>query len=98
MPPVATILTSMTVCPMVTGIIPHVGGPIIGPGAPTVLTVVGPVSVMGDMTTCVGPPGTIALGYPTVLAEGRPVAVVGMSITDHGGDIVGPGAVTVMVG
>jgi uncharacterized Zn-binding protein involved in type VI secretion len=53
---------------------------------------------MGDMTTCVGPPGSIVLGFPTVLAEGRPVSVVGMSITDHGGDIVGPGAVTVMVG
>ena len=98
MPPVGTILTSMTVCPMLTVLVPHVGGPIIGPGAPTVLTELGPVSCEGDMTTCVGPPGTITLGFPTVLAEGRPVTVVGMSITDHGGDVVGPGAVTVMVG
>ena len=30
-------ITDMHVCPMVTGIIPHVGGPILPPGAPTVL-------------------------------------------------------------
>jgi uncharacterized Zn-binding protein involved in type VI secretion len=38
----------------------------------------------------------IVLGSPTVKAEGRPVTVVGMSITAHGGTVVGPGAVTVM--
>jgi hypothetical protein len=27
----------MHVCPMVTGVVPHVGGPILPPGAPTVL-------------------------------------------------------------
>ncbi|MBV8416711.1 MAG: type VI secretion protein, partial [Verrucomicrobia bacterium] len=25
------------VCPMVTGVVPHVGGPILPPGCPTVL-------------------------------------------------------------
>jgi len=96
MPPIGTIGTTMTVCPMVTVLVPHVGGPIIGPGAPTVLTILGPVSVVGDLTTCVGPPGVIVLGSPTVKAEGRPVTVVGMSLTAHGGTVVGPGAVTVM--
>jgi uncharacterized Zn-binding protein involved in type VI secretion len=97
MPPAAT-LTSMQVCPMVTGIIPHVGGPITGPGAPTVLLEGLPASVMGDLCVCVGPPSTIILGYPTVLCEGRPITVVGMSMTDHGGDVIGPGAVTVLIG
>ena len=35
MPPAAR-LTDMHVCPMVTGVVPHVGGPILAPGAPTV--------------------------------------------------------------
>jgi uncharacterized Zn-binding protein involved in type VI secretion len=53
---------------------------------------------MGDLCVCVGPPSTIILGYPTVLCEGRPITVVGMSMTDHGGDVIGPGAVTVLIG
>lgn len=97
MPPAAT-LTSMQVCPMVTGIVPHVGGPITGPGAPTVILEGLPASCEGDLCVCVGPPSTIAMGYPTVLAEGRPITVVGLSITDHGGDVIGPGAITVQIG
>ena len=59
--------TDMHVCPMVTGIIPHVGGPILPPGAP--LTMVGgPFAArVSDMATCVGPPDVIAMGSPTVL-------------------------------
>jgi uncharacterized Zn-binding protein involved in type VI secretion len=30
-------LTDMHVCPLVTVLVPHVGGPIISPGCPTVL-------------------------------------------------------------
>jgi|SRR5690242_12715905 uncharacterized Zn-binding protein involved in type VI secretion len=97
MPPIAQ-LTSMHVCPMVDVLIPHVGGPIVGPGAPTVLVGGLPASVEGDMLVCVGPPDDVVLGFPTVLAEGRPVTVVGVSMTAHGGDVVGPGAVTVEVG
>ena len=100
MPPAAT-LTSMQVCPMLTpGLppIPHVGGPITGPGAPTVLLEGLPASVEGDECVCVGPPSSIAMGFPTVLIENKPVTVVGMSITDHGGSVVGPGAVTVIIG
>ena len=96
MPPVGTVGTSMTVCPMVTGVVPHVGGPIIGPGSSTVLTPLGPVSLLGDLTTCVGPPGVIVLGSMTVLIEGRPVTLVGTSLTAHGGTVVGPGAVTIL--
>ena len=34
--PMAARLTDMHTCPMVTAVVPHVGGPITGPGAPTV--------------------------------------------------------------
>ena len=60
----ASRLTDMHVCPMVTGVVPHVGGPISGPGAPTVLIGGMPAARMGD--PC-GHGGTIILGCPTVL-------------------------------
>ena len=93
--PIAT-LTSMHVCSMVTGYIPHVGGPVSGPGAPNVLINGKPAALMGDMCVCMGPPDTIAQGEPTVLINGTPVATLG-SMTAHGGSIV-MGDPTVMVG
>lgn len=57
----------MHVCPMVTGVVPHVGGPIMPPGGMTVLIGNMPAARMGDMATCVGPPDTIVVGVPTVL-------------------------------
>lgn len=86
MPPAAR-LTDMHVCPLVTGVVPHVGGPITGPGVPTVLIGGMPAAVMGDMLVCVGPPDTIAKGSATVLIGGKPAARVG-DITAHGGNIV----------
>lgn len=95
MPPAARI-TDMHVCPLVTALVPHVGGPIVGPGAPTVLIAGMPAAVVGDMCTCVGPPDTIAMGSATVLIAGKPAARMGDS-TAHGGTIV-LGAPTVMIG
>jgi uncharacterized Zn-binding protein involved in type VI secretion len=86
----------MHVCPMVTGIVPHVGGPILPPGAITVLTVSMPQARVGDMATCVGPPDVIALGSFTVLVSGQPAARMG-DLTAHGGTIV-LGAPTVLIG
>ncbi len=83
--PAATI-GSMHVCPMVTGTTPHVGGPVIGPGAPTVLINGKPAAVMGDTVTCAGPPDTIVQGESTVLINGKPAATVGC-MTAHGGSI-----------
>jgi len=61
-------ITDMHVCPMVTGIVPHVGGPILPPGSPTVLIGGLPAARVGDMATCVGPPDNILPpGCPTVL-------------------------------
>ena len=92
-------LTDMHVCPMVTpGLppIPHVGGPITGPGAPTVLIGGMPAAVMGDMCTCVGPPDTIILGSVGVMIGGKPAARMGDSCA-HGGTIV-LGCPTVLIG
>ncbi len=95
MPPAARI-TDMHTCPMVTGIVPHVGGPILGPGVPNVLIGGLPAAVMGDTCTCVGPPDAIIKGSATVLISGRPAARMGDN-TAHGGVIV-LGMFTVMIG
>ncbi|HVA48804.1 MAG TPA: PAAR domain-containing protein [Pirellulales bacterium] len=89
-------LTDMHVCPMVTGIVPHVGGPIAAPGAPTVLIGGLPAARVGDMAVCVGPPDVIALGSFTVLIGGQPAARLG-DMTAHGGVIV-LGCPTVLIG
>jgi uncharacterized Zn-binding protein involved in type VI secretion len=77
----------MHTCPMVTGVVPHVGGPILPPGAPTVLIGGQPAARMGDMCTCVGPPDAIILGSSKVMIKGQPAARMGDS-TAHGGVIV----------
>jgi len=88
--------TDMHVCPMVTGVVPHVGGPILPPCAVTVLIGGLPAARVGDMATCVGPPDVIALGSFTVLTCGQPQARMG-DLTAHGGTIV-LGLPTVLVG
>ena len=88
--------TDMHVCPMVTGIVPHVGGPIIPPCCPTVLTGSLPQARVTDMATCVGPPDIIVLGSFTVLVGGLPAARM-LDTTAHGGKIVF-GFPTVLIG
>jgi len=85
----------MHVCPMVTGIVPHVGGPIVT-GAFTVLTGGMPQARVSDMAVCVGPPDVIALGSFTVLVGGLPAARLA-DMTAHGGAIV-MGLPTVLIG
>ena len=90
-------LTDMHVCPMVTGVVPHVGGPITSPGAITVLVGKLPAARVGDMAVCVGPPDFIAPpGAPTVLISSQPAARMG-DMTVHGGRIVF-GCFTVLIG
>jgi len=87
------------VCPMMTPgtpPIPHVGGPISGPGCPTVLIGGMPAAVMGDMCVCVGPPDSIVLGSTGVLIGGKPAARMGDTCA-HGGSIV-IGCPTVLIG
>jgi uncharacterized Zn-binding protein involved in type VI secretion len=98
MPPAAR-LTDMHTCPQVTpGLppIPHVGGPVLGPGVPTVLIGKLPAAVLGDLAPCVGPPDSIVQGSATVLIGGKPAARMG-DATAHGGTIV-LGLPTVMIG
>jgi uncharacterized Zn-binding protein involved in type VI secretion len=77
----------MHVCPMVTGVVPHVGGPILPPGGITVLIGGMPAARVGDMAVCVGPPDVIALGSFTVLICGQPAARMG-DLSGHGCSIV----------
>jgi uncharacterized Zn-binding protein involved in type VI secretion len=94
--PMAARLTDMHVCPMLTVLVPHVGGPIVGPGCPTVLIGFMPASVVGDVVTCVGPPDAIVMGSMTVQIGFKPAARMG-DPTAHGGSIV-LGCPTVMIG
>lgn len=98
MPPAARV-TDFHACPMVTpGVppVPHVGGPVTGPGMPNVLIGGLPAACLGDLCVCVGPPDSIIKGSATVLIGGRPAARMGDS-TAHGGTIT-LGLPTVMIG
>lgn len=94
--PFAARITDMHVCPMFSGPVPHVGGPVLPPGAPTVLIGGLPAAVMGDMAVCTGPPDTIIMGSTTVLIGGKPAARMGDSMA-HGGKIIA-GCPTVLIG
>lgn len=85
MPAVARI-SDTHVCPMSTGTVAHVGGPISGPGVPTVLVGDQPAAVSGDACVCVGPPDAIVGGSATVLAGDKPIVRQG-DPTAHGGQI-----------
>jgi uncharacterized Zn-binding protein involved in type VI secretion len=86
MPPAARV-TDMHTCPMVTGVVPHVGGPILPPGAPTVLIDFLPAANVTTMATCVGPPDVIIMGSTGVLINFLPAARLG-DPTAHGGVII----------
>lgn len=89
-------VSDMHLCPMVTGIVPHVGGPILPPCQINVLTGMLPQARVGDKAVCVGPPDVIVLGSFTVLVGGAPAARIG-DMTAHGGNIV-LGCFTVLIG
>ena len=96
MPPAARV-TDNHLCPMVTGVVPHVGGPVIGPGCPTVMIGNMPAAIMGDNCVCTGPPDSIIKGSATVMIGGKPAVRVD-DTTAHGGTIMPPGCPTVMIG
>lgn len=86
----------MHICPMVTGLVPHVGGPILPPCAINVITGGMPQARVSDMAVCAGGPDSIAIGSFTVLVGGFPAARV-LDMTVHGGVIV-MGFPTVLIG
>jgi len=89
-------ITDLHVCPMVTGLVPHVGGPIIPPGDPKVLIAGLPAARVSDKAVCCGPPDMIVVGAPTTFIGGLPAARLGDQ-TAHGGIIVA-GCPTVLIG
>jgi uncharacterized Zn-binding protein involved in type VI secretion len=86
----------MHVCPMVTVLVPHVGGPIAMPSAFNVLIGNLPAAGVGSMCVCVGPPDVIVMGAWTVLIGGRPAARMS-DMTAHGGSVV-LGCFNVLIG
>jgi uncharacterized Zn-binding protein involved in type VI secretion len=94
MPPAARV-GDMHTCPLSDGPKPHVGGPIMPPGAPKVLIGGMPAARVGDVCTCTGPPDMIAMGSSRVMIGGQPAARMG-DTTAHGGVIV-VGAPTVLI-
>ena len=97
--PAAARVSDMHQCPMQTpGVppIPHVGGPILPSGPPTVLIANMPAATVGCSCVCVGPPDSIVKGSTTVTINGQPAARMG-DTTAHGGSIV-LGCPTVMIG
>ena len=94
MPPAARI-GDMHTCPLVNGVVPHVGGPITA-GVATVLIGGQPAAVMGNAATCVGPPDSIVKGSATVLIGNMPAARIGDN-TSHGG-VITVGFPTVLIG
>lgn len=90
-------ITDMHTCPMSTGPVPHVGGPVLPAGCPTVIVGNLPAARATDMVSCCGPPDAIAMGSATSLIGGLPAARLA-DPTAHGGIIVGPGCPTVLIG
>jgi uncharacterized Zn-binding protein involved in type VI secretion len=82
---------------MVSGVVPHVGGPLLPPGEPKVIIGGRPAATVGTLATCAGGPATVIMGSTTVMIGGKPAARVG-DPTAHGGTIVGPGCPTVNIG
>ncbi len=89
-------LTDMHVCPMFTGLVPHVGRPVAGPCCPTVLIGGLPAARVSDLLVCVGPPDVIVKGSTGVFIGGMPADRLG-DLTAHGGKIV-VGWPTVLIG
>jgi uncharacterized Zn-binding protein involved in type VI secretion len=84
MPPAARV-SDIHVCPMVTGVVPHVGGPILPPGSIDTLIEMLPaarVTVMGSTSVIIDFLPAARLGDPTA----------------HGGVIIPPCALTVIIG
>lgn len=89
MPPFLARLGDFHLCPMVTPVpgappVPHVGGPIIGPGVVGALLGGVPLSVLGDFCYCNLIPDSVSSGVITAIIFGRPATMLG-SVTIHGG-------------
>lgn len=88
--PAAARISDFHQCPLTTPVgpvnIPHVGGPVIGPGVANVLIGGLPAAKVGDMAFCVGPPDQLAFGSLTVQIMGMAAVRMG-DATLHGGTV-----------
>lgn len=85
-------------CPMVTpgtGV-PHLGGPVTGPGCATVLIENQPAAIAGDDCTCAGAMDKIKDGSTGVFIGGKPAARLGDPCM-HGGVVIN-GSSLVLIG
>ncbi len=83
-------------CPMFTGTVPHLGGPILPPGCPTVIIGGRPAARAGDRAHCNAPlDDMIRDGSPTVIIGGQRAARLG-DPTDKG--LITQGCWTVLIG
>jgi uncharacterized Zn-binding protein involved in type VI secretion len=76
--------------------VPHVGGPILPTGCPTVIICGLPAARVTDKALCVGPPDVIVKGSTSVIIGNFPAARIG-DTTAHGG-VITVGCPTVMIG
>lgn len=86
----------MHTCPLSDGPKPHVGGPVLPAGCPTVLIGGQPAARVGDMAACASAPDVISQGSFTVFIGGQMAARMG-DMTVHGG-VITMGCVTVLIG
>jgi uncharacterized Zn-binding protein involved in type VI secretion len=86
----------MHTCALVTGVVPHVGGPILPPGCPTVLIGGMPAARATDMATCAGGPDCLIPCGAITMIGGLFAARMG-DATAHGG-VITVGCPTVMIG
>lgn len=89
-------MTDPHACPLSTAGTPHIGGPVVGPGAANVLIGGLPAAALGDGAVCAGAQDRLVAGSATVMINGRPAARAG-DATAHGGTIVS-GCPTVLIG
>ncbi len=89
-------LTDMHTCPMVTGVVPHVGGPISGPGHADGVDWRLARGTSATWRFAPAPPDTLAKGSATVLIGGTPAVRMGDG-TAHG-EVVVLGCPTVLIG
>ena len=88
-------ITDMHICPMFTGLVPHVGGP-VAVGSPNTIISFIPAGRVCDMVTCAGPPDIIAKGSATVFINFMPASRI-LDNTAHGG-MISVGHPTVIIG
>ncbi|PSL27434.1 PAAR domain-containing protein [Dyadobacter jiangsuensis] len=84
------------ICPMFDGLKPHVGGPVLPPGKPTVMIGGMPAATVSDRCLCASAPDVIIQGSASVVINGLPAARMG-DATMHGGRII-LGCPTVLIG